>query len=186
MHHLMQGVTIQVWLCDTRPACIINPLSRQMIRRGFHTATFVSFHWHHYSVKPVNLKPQTREEPQQLTLIRWGCSIAQFWVLSYGVLLKSRCKAVQTLLFRNTYLHKTDRYSPAACTPARSQFWAGISGSSQPGNELSKSSKWPRTNTWTPLQVLERENRWSFCNCSRSSSSSSSLSVFEWLRPTAP
>lgn len=66
----MQGPVIQVWVCDTRPACIINPFSRQMIQRGFHSATFLGFQWHHYSVKPVNLKPQAREEHWQLTLIR--------------------------------------------------------------------------------------------------------------------
>lgn len=66
----MQGPVIQVWVCDTRPACIIYPFSRQMIQRGFHSATFLGFQWHHYSVKPVNLKPQAREEHWQLTLIR--------------------------------------------------------------------------------------------------------------------
>lgn len=38
-------------------------------------------------------------------------------------------------------------------------FRAESSGSPQPGNELSKSSKRPHANTWTPLQGLQRETR---------------------------
>lgn len=57
----MVWFALQVWVSDTRFACIINIFGRQMIQRGFHPATSLHFQWHYYSVKPVNLKPLSWE-----------------------------------------------------------------------------------------------------------------------------
>lgn len=153
-----------------QPALLIPTADRWF--GGFHSGTFLSFQWHHYSVKSVNLKPQAREEKLILDKVDEGVAalrVRYVTGLKLHVAVKDTYEAADTKMCirfwhqtcnkTNTHRHIRRRYrqEPSTHSPARSQFYAEISGCSHPGNELSKSSKWPHTNTWTPLRVLKAD-----------------------------